>query len=189
MPRYHPQLWMVFFGPGRNPGTIARCLPRKWRHVCCASFQGDLGLWEYVNPARDRTYFLTLTPERFSEYFTLLLNTSTAIVEFPAHDERSFSPTFASCVGVVKGILGINSWALTPHDLYVELVHRRGASLVSHDGAKEISDHVISLWRRRSATTAGSPGGPGGGAGTADGGSARGSGAHQVDAGAVAGRN
>lgn len=167
MPKYHPQLWMVFFGPGRNPGSIARCLPRPWQHVCCASFQADLNVWEYVNPARDRTYFLTLTPERFEEYFALLLKTSVAIVEFPAQDERAFCPTWASCVGVVKGILGIRSWAMTPHALFVDLM-ARGASLVSPDDEPEHDAHVIDFWRRRT-DPAGSAGRPSSHAPTATG--------------------
>lgn len=182
----HPQLWMVFFGPGQNPGSLARCLTRPWQHVCCASFQGDLGMWEYVNPARDRTYFLTLTPEGFAPYFANLLEGSTAIVEFPAHDERHFSPTFASCVGVVKGILGINSWAVTPHQLYKEL-RLRGASLVSLEDHPEDNAHEFNLWRRRH--TYGSAGRSSGDAGATDGGSAGGSRAHQVDAISVAGRD
>lgn len=158
MPKYHPQLWMVFFGPGRNPGAMARCLPRQWQHVCCASFQPELNLWLYVNPARDRTYFLTLTPEKFGDYFANLLNSSTAIVEFPAHDERRFCPTWASCVGVVKGILGIRSWAFTPEQLYIDLM-ARGASLVTHDEQQEDDQHVLDFRRRYPRSTEGRSGG------------------------------
>ena len=158
MPKYHPQLWMVFFGPGRNVGRIATFLPRPWQHVCCASYNDELKVWQYVNPARDRTYFLTLPPEKFSDYFAVLLNTSTAIVEFPAHDERTWCPTWASCVGVVKGIVGINSWAMTPHALFMDLM-ARGASLVSQDDPPEDNEHVIDFRRRRTPATAGRPGG------------------------------
>jgi hypothetical protein len=162
---------MVFFGPGRNPGMMARMLPRQWQHVCCASFQADLGVWEYVNPARDRTYFLTLSPEKFSEYLANLLNNSHAIIEFPAHDERAFCPTWASCVGVVKGILGIRSWAFTPEQLYDDLI-RRGASLVLPDDPQEDNDHVIDIRRRHPRGTEGRSVGD---AGATIGGSASGS--------------
>jgi hypothetical protein len=149
----HPQFWMVFFGPGERPGKIARWLSRGWQHVCCASFDPVHGLWIYVNPARDRTYILAMTPDEFNARFGHLLNTSTAILEFPVEADRAFSPTWASCVGTVKGIMGIRSWAFTPYGLYRDLVRRGAESFGPDEPAKEATVHVLDIRRRR----AGSP--------------------------------
>lgn len=170
-----PQFWMVFFGPGQDPGALARCLPRGWQHVCCASFQGEHGLWLYVNPARDRTYVLLMTPEQFTAHFAHLLNTSTAILEFPAQDRRRFSPTWASCVGMVKGIIGIRSWAFTPHQLYLDML-RAGAESFGPDAPR--GDAVVyefDLWRRHAGSTEGRSRG---GARAPEGGGAGASGSH-----------
>lgn len=151
----YPQFWMVFFGPGQNPGALARCLPRGWQHVCCASFQPESGMWVYVNPARDRTYILALTPDKFNGHFDYLLLTSTAILQFPAQDRRRFSPTWASCVGTVKGIVGIRSWAFTPYGLYRDLLALGAESFGPEPPAEEASVHELDLWRRHPGSTEG----------------------------------
>jgi len=172
----YPQFWMVFFGPGANPGRFARWLSPRWQHVCCASFQPDKDLWLYVNPARDRTYVLAMTPTEFNAHFGHLLNTSTAILEFPVEEDRRFSPTWASCVGMVKGIMGIRAWAFTPYGLYRDLLKRGAESFGPEEPAREANVYEFDIRRRRAQGTAGrSERGPP----TADRGSAGGSGTDQ----------
>lgn len=170
----HPQLWLVFFGPGQKASVLERLLfPRAWRHVCCASYQPEINAWLYVNPARNRSYVLVLEPEAFNRFFGGLLATSTAILEVPVREDRLFQPIWGGCVGVVKGILGVRSWALSPYGFYCDLIARGAESFGADDVAEQAGAHGRNLRRRR--TSSSSAGGSGSGASATNSGSAGGS--------------
>lgn len=129
------RLWLVFFTDGikikgykevLRPGIFARWLPLGWKHCCMASFYSEKNVWVCFDPARPCSYILVLTPEEFNRVLERMLAKASSILEIQSFTERRWSPTWASCTGQVKGMLGIRSWAITPWQLHRALL-RRGA--------------------------------------------------------------
>lgn len=127
------RLWLVFFTDGfrvknhkdmLGPGMIARWLPKGWKHVCMASFYSDINMWVCYDPARPCSYVLVLKPEEFQHVLERFMKRATSILEISSQTERHWSPTWASCTGQVKGMLGIRSWAMTPYQLHQALLAR-----------------------------------------------------------------
>ena len=127
------RLWIVFFTDGirikshrdiMGPGLIARFLPKGWKHVCMASFYSERGLWVCYDPARPCSYVLLLTGEEFEPVLARMMQKATSILEISSQTERRFSPTWASCTGQAKAMLGIRSWAMTPYQLHQALLAR-----------------------------------------------------------------
>jgi hypothetical protein len=123
MPAIDRRLWLVFFSDGEQVSFWSQFLRPGWRHICAAAWYPEQERWVYVNPARDRTHIRVQRGEEFAARFTYLWGTSTAILEVATMGERQFCPAFFSCVGAIKGLLGLRSWALTPRGLYAALIH------------------------------------------------------------------
>jgi hypothetical protein len=137
------RLWLVFFTDGirikgyreiLGPGIIARWLPRGWKHVCMASYYSEKNVWVCYDPARPCSYVLVLTGDEFDRVLERMLNKATSILEITSFTERRWSPTWASCTGQAKGMLGIRSWAMTPYQLHQALL-ARGAKRVFREEA------------------------------------------------------
>ncbi len=104
--------WSKFFKPG-------------FKHICCASWYADRRHWIYFDPARPGTSIRLMTEDEWSGPFGVLLQSS-KVVRFKGRYDRKFSPATWYCVGAVKSLLGIHSLALTPYQLYRDLLRQGG---------------------------------------------------------------
>lgn len=107
-----------------GPAWWARALRPGYRHVCAASWYAAEERWVYFNPARPGTTVAIFTAEQFAPLLEQLLARSSAVLRAASRYERGAAPAAAFCVGEIKALLGIRSWALTPYGLYRDLLAR-----------------------------------------------------------------
>ena len=104
----HPLLWML------KPG---------FKHCFCAVF--DKGCWLLVDNARGVPTVEYLCEEDFDLAAHYRDEGATEIIETVQRKTPLRGPyVAANCVGLVKAILCIRSWAITPHGLYTHLKGR-----------------------------------------------------------------
>lgn len=136
----HRRLWIVCFGPGDDCGWIVRnVLTRPWQHVVACAWYPEHERWVYFNPGRHGTAVQLYTDKDFGRRFELVLNNATRVVEIASAFERNYVPPFFSCLGAIKALLGLRSWAPTPYLFYRELL-RRGALELEVKHAEVSSD-------------------------------------------------
>lgn len=124
-----PRLWLVFFSEPDRPAWWARVLRPGFRHVYAVSYFADQQRWVYFDPSRFRTAIHLFTAEQAPEAIARMMVPATAILRVASRADRLNAPAFPWCVGQIKGLLGIRSWAVTPHGLYLALL-ARGAEAV-----------------------------------------------------------
>jgi hypothetical protein len=124
-----PRLWIVFFTDADRAWWWTRFFRRGFRHVCAASWYAGAERWVYFNPVARGTVLEVMTDAEFGPRFQQLIRDSSAILRMRTVHERSNPPAAFFCVGAIKGLLGIKSWALGPYGLWKEL-KARGAEPV-----------------------------------------------------------
>lgn len=118
------RLWLVFFGDTPRRAWWANLLRPGYRHIAAMSCYADTERWVYVDPALHWTVIRVLTQEQAGPQIAALLEQSTAVLRVASRPGRGCAPTFPWCVGQIKALLGIKSWALTPWQLYRALLAR-----------------------------------------------------------------
>lgn len=119
------RLWLVFFAQAQRPYWWSRFFKRGFNHVCAAAYYADRRHWVYFDPARPGTSIRLLTEDEWTAPYARLLATCT-IVRFKGRYDRRASPATWYCVGAIKSLLGIESRALTPYQLYRDLLRQGG---------------------------------------------------------------
>lgn len=118
------RLWLVFFGEAEG-AWWTRLLKPGFRHVCAAAWYADRRHWVYFDPAMPGTSIRLLTEDEWNGPFATLL-ASTRIVRFKGRYDRRRPPARWWCVGAIKSLLGIESRAFTPYQLYRDLLRQGG---------------------------------------------------------------
>lgn len=121
--------WLVFFSEPPATYWWTRFFRPGFKHVtACAWFDLEQR-WVYYNPARPGTTLLIFTPDEWGAVFAQVLEKSTACVRFRGRNERRSTPATWFCVGAIKALLGLNSRALSPHGLYLDLIRQGGEAV------------------------------------------------------------
>ncbi|RCK44217.1 hypothetical protein TH25_20160 [Thalassospira profundimaris] len=106
---------------------LLRLLPRAFRHCFAVLETGEAGCWIYLNPASHR---LECALWRFSDVFDPAAYYRARghyclWVTVPSDNLPRLRLGVASCVGVIKHVLGISAWwVVTPRGLYRHLANR-----------------------------------------------------------------
>lgn len=119
------RLWLVFFGETKGSYWWTRLFKPGFRHVCAAAYYADRRHWVYFDPTRPGISIRLFTDDEWSGPFSTLL-TSCKVVRFKGQYSRRSSPPSWFCVGAIKALLGIESRALTPYQLYRDLLRQGG---------------------------------------------------------------
>lgn len=127
-----PRRWLVMFAEPRSPAWWARVLRPGFRHCYAVAWYADQECWVEFNPTRVGTVIRLWKKEDFPARLTVMLAESTVVLRVIARADRGNAPAIAFCVGQMKALLGIRSWALTPFGLYRDL-RKRGAEVVTVD--------------------------------------------------------
>lgn len=120
------RLWLVIFYETPERAWWANLLRPGFRHVAALSWFADQQRWVYFGPALKGTSIELFTADQAPAMFAELAEHAAAVVRFPARQDRFGAPPVSHCIGAVKGLLGIRSWALTPFGLYRDLLARGG---------------------------------------------------------------
>lgn len=119
------RLWLVFFGEAKGAYWWTRLFRLGFRHVSAAAYYADRRHWVYFDPARPGTTIRLLTEDEWGAPFAALLQTC-KVVRFKGRYDRQSSPATWFCVGSIKALLGIESRAFTPYQLYRDLLRQGG---------------------------------------------------------------
>lgn len=115
------RLWLIYFGDTARRAWWANFLRPGFRHVWAASWYADQERWVLFEPAINRTVISLYTAEQWPARLAVLLAHSSAVLRVASRAGRGRQPTFPWCVGAIKSLLGVRSWALTPWQLYRSL--------------------------------------------------------------------
>lgn len=124
-----PRLWLIFFGDTQRRAWWANVLRPGFRHIVAVSWYAAEERWVYFDPALTGTSIRIFTAEQGPAMIDALLAQSSAVLRVATRRDRGNAPLFAFCVGQIKALLGLRSWAFTPHGLYRDL-RARGAEPV-----------------------------------------------------------
>lgn len=101
-----------------NRHWLAWLLRRDCRHVWCALQDRRTGSWLGINVTLEGVRVDALAPADFdlAGYYREM---GLEVIEVQARPwERQLSPfVLNTCVGMTKQVLGVRSWAVTPHQL------------------------------------------------------------------------
>lgn len=136
--RKAPHSWLVVFcdpAPMRPDADgwerwvrklLAVWLKRGMRHVFCLRRSDAFDGWVAFHPEIYRTAVLEYHGDAYVEFLRKMAETgSVTLVEFEGRTEPGWFPWGTkSCVGRVKGVLGIRSRSITPAGLYRDLQQR-----------------------------------------------------------------
>jgi hypothetical protein len=123
------RVYLLFFGDTPRRAWWANFLRPGFRHIAAMSYHADAERWVYVDPALRWTVIRILTQEPAGRQIAVLLEQSTAVLRMASRPGRGGAPAFPWCVGQIKALIGVRTWALTPWQLYRSLI-RRGAEHV-----------------------------------------------------------
>lgn len=123
------RLWLVLFCEPRDPAWWARIFRPGFRHVYAVSWYADQERWVEFNPSRYGTVIRIWNNEQFPGVLAQMLEETTVVLRVASRRDRMHTAPFAYCVAAMKALLGVRSWALTPHGLYRDLI-ARGAETV-----------------------------------------------------------
>jgi hypothetical protein len=115
------QMLVIFKAENEHP--LAFLLDRRRRHVFCAANVGDYWIvydWAQGLPE------LHITAEDPTEHY---LKLGYEVLEHERQEAVQGPVLLNNCVGLVKSLCGIRSFALTPHQLYRHLTKRGTAML------------------------------------------------------------
>jgi hypothetical protein len=107
------RLWLIFFASPRG--------------VSC--WYASEERWVVFNPTRCGIVIRLYGRDEFGAPLAAFLDESVAVLRVVSRYERGTPPAMPWCVGQVKALLGIRSWAMTPLGLYRDL-RARGAEVV-----------------------------------------------------------
>lgn len=123
------RLWLIFFCDTPRRAWWANALRPGFRHIAAVSWSAAEERWVYFDPALHGTSIRVVTQDQAGPMFDRMLARSAAVVRIASRHERGNAPAICFCVGQIKALLGIRSWALTPYGLYLDL-KARGAKPV-----------------------------------------------------------
>ena len=133
------RLWLVFFGPPHGNPWWQRFLKKGFGHVEASSYYAATDRWVHVNPTRRGLVVEVYDNDRYGGRLQQLLRDCTAIVRMPSKYERNTTPLSWWCVGAIKSLLGIRTSALSPYQLYRDLL-QHGAEIVEVDRGLSIPE-------------------------------------------------
>jgi hypothetical protein len=123
------RLWLIFFASPRGVSWWCRVLRPGWRHCYAACWYASEERWVVFNPTRCGIVIRLYGRDEFGAPLAAFLDESVAVLRVASRYERGTPPAMPWCVGQVKALLGIRSWAMTPFGLYRDL-RARGAEVV-----------------------------------------------------------
>jgi len=111
---------LVLFGDGEQSHPVARFLKPGFKHCCVVVDTGDY--WVKIDFGIGVIMVNCITGSDDFDLAQYYRDSGYTVVEVEQRQKTVTFPLVArSCVGMVKQILGISAFALTPHQLYKRL--------------------------------------------------------------------
>ena len=123
-----PRMWTICFADNAGAAWWAKFLRPGFQHVRACCYFAAEDRWIYFNSTRRGTIIEIYTPKAFEPRFAQIIEDSSLILAIPSAYNLRHTAISAYCVGAVKSLLGLNSWAITPYQLARALI-RRGAEI------------------------------------------------------------
>lgn len=128
------RLWLVSFHDAKDRRPWTRLFKPGFGHCCALSYFADQERWVYFNPTRHGSTIALFRREEFGSRLDDLVGQSSGFLRFGQRYQRRDQPAVFYCVGAMKALLGIESRAWTPWQLYWDMVEM-GAEVVKGPGA------------------------------------------------------